>query len=162
MAFGEPEDYKPEETEIPPEDWYKPPTELIPSEVEPEPNDWFETGAESGEAAPKEFEELPRFEEHELPVPEYQPYIDATHQRWTRENIILRERANTVLGRYQGIKADLDERKKESKNLRRQFNSVTEYVDVLTKFLEKLRSKTAGHKYAIYRGESPSSANASI
>jgi hypothetical protein len=81
MAFGEPEDYKPKETEIPPEDWYKPSTELTPSEIKPESNNWFETGAEPGEAALKEFEELPRFEEYEPPVPEYQPYIDAIHQR---------------------------------------------------------------------------------
>jgi hypothetical protein len=71
MAFGEPEDHRSEETEIPPEDWYKPPTELIPSEVEPESDDWFETGAEPGKAAPEELEELPRFEEHEPPVLEY-------------------------------------------------------------------------------------------
>jgi hypothetical protein len=67
MVFGEPEDYRPEETEIPPEDWHDRPTETTASEVEPEPDDWFETG----ETAPKEFEELPRFEENERPVLEY-------------------------------------------------------------------------------------------
>jgi hypothetical protein len=36
MAFGEPEDYGPEEIEIPSEDWYKRPTEATASEVEPE------------------------------------------------------------------------------------------------------------------------------
>jgi hypothetical protein len=65
MAFGEPEDYGPEETEMPPEDWYERPAESTPSEVEPESDDWFETGVESGETAPEEFEELPRFEENE-------------------------------------------------------------------------------------------------
>jgi hypothetical protein len=119
MAFGETKNYRPEETEIPPEDWYKPPTESTPSEVKPEPDNWFEIGTKPGEAASKEFEELPRFEKHEPPVPEYQPYMDATYQRWTRENIILRERANAVLGRYQRIRADLEKRKKESRNLRR-------------------------------------------
>jgi hypothetical protein len=43
----------------------------------------------------------------------------------------------------------LDERKEKSRNLRRQFDSVTEYVDVLTEFLEKLRRKTTGYEYAI-------------
>jgi cyclopropane fatty-acyl-phospholipid synthase-like methyltransferase len=87
--------------------------------------------------------------------------MDATHQRWARENIILRERANTVLRRYQRIRADLEEHKEESRSLRRQFNSVTEHVDVLTEFLEKLRDKTAGYECAIYRGGQPNSANAS-
>jgi hypothetical protein len=73
--------------------------------------------------------------------------MDATHQRWTRENIILRERVNAVLGRCQRMRADLEERKEESRSLRRQFDNVTEHVDILTKFLEKLRNKT------IYRGE---------
>jgi hypothetical protein len=41
------------------------------SKVEPKPDKWFETGAKPGESAPKEFEELPRFEEYEPPVPEY-------------------------------------------------------------------------------------------
>jgi hypothetical protein len=49
------------------------------------------------------------------------------------------------------MRADLDERKKESRSLRRQFDSVTEYVDVLSKFLKKLRSRTAGYEYAIYK-----------
>jgi hypothetical protein len=71
MVFGEPEDHGPEETEMPLEDWYKPLVELTLSEVEPEPDDWFKVGAAPGEAAPKEFEELPRFEEYEPPVPEY-------------------------------------------------------------------------------------------
>jgi hypothetical protein len=71
IAFGEPEDHGPEETEMSPEDWHEQPTESISSEVEPKPDDWFETGAEPGETAPEEFEELPRFEEHEPPVPEY-------------------------------------------------------------------------------------------
>jgi hypothetical protein len=66
-----------------------------------------------------------------------------------------------VLGRYQEIKADLDERKEESRTLRRQFDSVTEHVDVLTEFLEKLRSKTAGYECAICKGESQTSANVS-
>jgi hypothetical protein len=39
MAFGEPDDYGSEETEMPPEDWYKPLVELTPSEVEPELDD---------------------------------------------------------------------------------------------------------------------------
>jgi hypothetical protein len=77
MAFGEPEDHGPEETEMPPEDWHDKPTEITVSEVELELNNWFEIG----EAAPKEFEELPRFEENERRVPEYQPYIDVTHQK---------------------------------------------------------------------------------
>jgi hypothetical protein len=88
--------------------------------------------------------------------------MDVTHQRWARENIILRERANTVLGRCQEIRADLKERKEKSRSLRRQFDSVTEHVDVLTEFLEKLRSKTVGYEYAIYDRESPESTNASI
>jgi hypothetical protein len=88
--------------------------------------------------------------------------MDAIYQRWARENIILRERANAVLGRCQEIKADLDERKKESRNLRRQFDSVTEHVDVLTEFLEKLRRKTTGYEYAICGGGSSSSTNAFI
>jgi hypothetical protein len=71
MAFGEPEDYGPEETEMPPEDWYEQPTETTALEVEPKPNDWFEAGTESGEIVPGEFKELPRFEENERPVPEY-------------------------------------------------------------------------------------------
>jgi hypothetical protein len=74
---------------------------------------------ESERAAPEEFEEFPRFEEHEPPALEYQPYIDATHQRWARENIILRERATIVLGRYRDMRADLDKRKKKSRSLRR-------------------------------------------
>jgi hypothetical protein len=64
---------------MPPEDWYKPPTELIPSEVEPELNDWFEIGAEPGETVLEEFEELPRFEENERSMPEYQFYIDVIY-----------------------------------------------------------------------------------
>jgi hypothetical protein len=67
-----------------------------------------------------------------------------------------------VLERYQEIKTDLNERKKESRSLRRQFDSVTEYVDVLTEFLEKLRSKTVGYECAIYGRESQSSINAFI
>jgi hypothetical protein len=67
MAFGEPEDHGPEETEMPPEDWYNRPTETTALEVEPEPDDWFEIE----EIAPEEFEELPRFEENERSVPEY-------------------------------------------------------------------------------------------
>jgi hypothetical protein len=64
---------------MPPEDWHEQPTESTPLEVELEPNDWFEIGPESKETAPKEFEELLRFEENERPVPEYQPYIDVTY-----------------------------------------------------------------------------------
>jgi Asp-tRNA(Asn)/Glu-tRNA(Gln) amidotransferase C subunit len=60
------------------------------------------------------------------------------------------------------MKADLNERKKENKNLRRQFNSIIKHVDVLTKFLEKLRNKTVNYKYAIYRKESQFSIDASI
>jgi hypothetical protein len=71
MVFGESEDYGPEETEMPPEEWYDRLIEATVSKVEPESDNWFETGAESGEAAFKEFEELPRFEEYESPVPEY-------------------------------------------------------------------------------------------
>jgi hypothetical protein len=56
---------------MPPEEWYNRLTEVTVSEVEPKLDNWFETGAESGEVAPKEFEELPRFEEYEPPVPEY-------------------------------------------------------------------------------------------
>jgi hypothetical protein len=41
------------------------------SKVKSESNNWFETGAEPGEIVSKEFEELPRFEERELLVPEY-------------------------------------------------------------------------------------------
>jgi hypothetical protein len=67
-----------------------------------------------------------------------------------------------MLGRYQGIRADLEKYKKKSRSLRRQFDSVTEHVDVLTEFLEKLRNKTAGYEYAIYRGGQPNSANTSI
>jgi hypothetical protein len=78
--------------------------------------------------------------------------MDATHQRWARENIILRERTNAVLGRCREIRADLNERKKKSKSLRRQFDSITEHIDIFIKFLEKLRSKTAGYKYVIYKG----------
>jgi hypothetical protein len=78
--------------------------------------------------------------------------MDATHQRWARENIILRERVNTVLGRCKEIKKDLEERRKESRSLRRQFNSVTEYVDILSEFLEKLRNKIVGYECAIYGG----------
>lgn len=37
---------------------------------------------------------------------------------------------------------NLRERKDENSALRRQFDSVIEYVDVLTEFLEKLRAKT--------------------
>jgi hypothetical protein len=37
------------------------------------------TGAELGEAVPEELEELSRFEEHELLVPEYQSYINAIY-----------------------------------------------------------------------------------
>jgi hypothetical protein len=65
---------------------------------------------------------------------------------------MLRERANAVLGRYQDIRADLDKRKKESRSLKRQFDSVTEYIDVLSEFLEKLKRKTAGYEYTIYKG----------
>jgi hypothetical protein len=64
---------------MPPEDWYESLTESIPSKVEPESDDWFEIGAELGETATEKFEELPRFEKNERPVPEYQSYIDATH-----------------------------------------------------------------------------------
>jgi hypothetical protein len=32
---------------------------------------------------------------------------------------MLRERANTILGRYKEIKKDLEERRKENRNLRR-------------------------------------------
>jgi hypothetical protein len=39
MAFGEPENHGPEETEIPLENWYKPLTESIFLEIEPEPDD---------------------------------------------------------------------------------------------------------------------------
>jgi hypothetical protein len=108
---------------MPPEDWHggsvERPTETTTSEVKPKPDNWFEAGAEPEETAPEEFEELPRFEENEPPVPEYQPYMDATHQRWARENIMLRERANAVLGRCQRIRADLEKRKEESRSLRR-------------------------------------------
>jgi hypothetical protein len=79
MAFGEPDNYGPEETEIPLEDWYDRLTEIIASEIEPELDNWFETSAESEGTAPEEFEELLRFEEHELPVLEYQSYMDATY-----------------------------------------------------------------------------------
>jgi hypothetical protein len=79
MAFGEPDDHGPEETEMLLEDWYNRLTEITASEVESESDDWFETGAESGESALEEFEELPRFEEHEPPVPEYQPCMDAIY-----------------------------------------------------------------------------------
>jgi hypothetical protein len=48
MAFGEPEDYGLEETEMPLEDWHKLPTESTPLEVEPEPDDWFEIRPGSG------------------------------------------------------------------------------------------------------------------
>jgi hypothetical protein len=68
--------------------------------VEPEPDDWFNAGEAPGESGLEKFEELPRFEETERPASEYQPYINTTYQRWARENIILRERANAVLGRY--------------------------------------------------------------
>jgi hypothetical protein len=71
IAFGEPDNYGPEETEMLLEDWYNRLTETTASEVKPELDDWFETGAEPGETAPKEFKELLRFEERELPVPEY-------------------------------------------------------------------------------------------
>jgi hypothetical protein len=39
MAFGEPEDHGPEETEIPSEDWYERPTETTVLKVEPESDD---------------------------------------------------------------------------------------------------------------------------
>jgi hypothetical protein len=71
MAFGKPDNYRPEEIEILSEDWHEPLTELIPSEVELKPNDWFEIGAELGKMALEEFEKLPRFEENERPMPEY-------------------------------------------------------------------------------------------
>jgi hypothetical protein len=67
MAFGEPENYGPEETEMPSEDWHNRPTETTASEVELELDDWFEIG----ETAPEEFEELFRFEENERSVLEY-------------------------------------------------------------------------------------------
>jgi Asp-tRNA(Asn)/Glu-tRNA(Gln) amidotransferase C subunit len=60
------------------------------------------------------------------------------------------------------MRADLEERKEESRSLRRQFDSVTEHVDVLTEFLEKLRNKTAGYECAICGGGQPNTANASI
>jgi hypothetical protein len=78
--------------------------------------------------------------------------MDATYQRWARENIIFRERVNAVLGRYRDIRVDLEERKKENRSLQRQFDSVIKYIDVVSEFLEKLRSRTAGYEYAIYRG----------
>jgi hypothetical protein len=156
MAFGEPEDYGPEEIEILSEDWHDRPTETIVLEVEPEPDDWFEIG----ETAPEEFEELPRFEENERSVPEYQPYMDATHQKWARENIMFRERANAVLGRCREIKEDLKERREKSRSLRRQFDSIIEHVDILSEFLEKLRNKTVGYECVIYRGGLPIAVNA--
>jgi hypothetical protein len=60
------------------------------------------------------------------------------------------------------MRVNLEERKEESRSLRRQFDSVTEYVDILTEFLEKLRDKTAGYEYAICGGGQPNTANASI
>jgi hypothetical protein len=50
------------------------------------------------------------------------------------------------------MRVDLDKYKKESRSLRRQFDNIIEYIDVLSEFLEKLRSKTAGYEYAIYGG----------
>jgi hypothetical protein len=66
---------------------------------------------------------------------------------------MFRERANAVFIRYRDIRVDLDERKEESKSLRRQFDSIIEYVNILLKFLEKLRSRIAGYEYAIYKGK---------
>jgi hypothetical protein len=60
------------------------------------------------------------------------------------------------------MREDLLERREESRSLRRQFNSVSEHVDVLTEFLEKLRNKTAGYEYAICRGRSAGQIDASI
>jgi hypothetical protein len=59
------------------------------------------------------------------------------------------------------MRADLKEYKEESRSLRRQFDSVTEHVDVLTEFLEKLRNKTTGYEYTICGGGSQLSTNAS-
>jgi hypothetical protein len=53
MAFGEPDNYGPEEFE-----------QLL--------DDWFEAGEAPGDiVGPEEFEELPQFEEIEAPVSEY-------------------------------------------------------------------------------------------
>jgi hypothetical protein len=71
MVFGEPDNYGFEEIEILLEDWYNRLTEITASEVKSKLDDWFETGAELGETAPEEFEELLRFEERELLVLKY-------------------------------------------------------------------------------------------
>jgi hypothetical protein len=62
-----------------PDDWYEQPTETIISKIKPEPDEWFDIELKG--TAAEEFKELLRFEEHEPPVPEYQPYMNATHQR---------------------------------------------------------------------------------
>jgi hypothetical protein len=49
------------------------------SEVKPEPDDWFNTSEAPDEPGPEKYEKLPRFEENERFIPEYQPYIDATY-----------------------------------------------------------------------------------
>jgi hypothetical protein len=144
MAFGEPNDYGPEEFE-----------QLL--------DDWYKAGEASGDTvAPEEFKELSRFEETERPAPEYQPCMDATYQQWARENRMLQERANAVLQRCRDIKEDISERREESRSLRRQFDSVTEHVDVLTEFLEKLRGKTQANGCAMCGWESGQQFNASI
>jgi hypothetical protein len=73
---------------------------------------------------------------------------------------MLRERANAVLERYKEIKKDLKERRKESRSLRRQFDSVIKHVDILSEFLEKLRNKIVGYECAIYGGGSLTAVNA--
>jgi hypothetical protein len=67
---------------------------------------------------------------------------------------MLQERANAVLQRCRNIKEDISKRRKESRSLRRQFDSVTEYVDMLTEFLKKLRTKTPVNGCVIYRKDS--------
>jgi len=127
MVYGDPPDpTEPEDEETPPDDWF---VEEIGTAPPPEEQ----------EEEPEEL--LPPFEENQ-PSPEYEACADGRHQEWARENIMLKERTQASLQRNRDMMADLEERRNESRSLRDQFDSITEHVDVLTDFLEKLKTKT--------------------
>jgi hypothetical protein len=136
MAFEEPSDLtEPEDDELLPDGWFEEP------ETAPPQDDWMVEPEAALPAAEEEGESPPPFEETRAPL-DYSACADAQHQEWVRENIMLRERANAALQRNMGIIMNLRHRRGENQDLRQQLDTVIEYVDILSGFLEILKEKT--------------------